>query len=57
MLMKEISQLREENERTKKKPSLFSHVLDTVGNAFLMVLPGGGKILGAGMKVLSLFMK
>ncbi|KAK7811057.1 hypothetical protein U0070_010216 [Myodes glareolus] len=57
MLMKEISQLREENERTKKKPSLFSHVLDTVGNAFLMVLPGGGKILGAGMKVLSSFMK
>ncbi|CAO2600257.1 Guanylate-binding protein 4 [Lemmus lemmus] len=57
MLMNEISQLREEIERTKKKPSLFAHILDTVGNAFLIVLPGAGKILGAGMKVLSSFMK
>ncbi|XP_038167465.1 guanylate-binding protein 4-like [Arvicola amphibius] len=57
MLMDEISHLREEIERTRKKPSLFAQILDTVGNAFLIVLPGAGKLLGAGMKVLSSFMK
>ncbi|EDL82352.1 rCG28728, isoform CRA_b [Rattus norvegicus] len=57
MLKNEISQLREEIERTRKKPSLFAHILDTVGNAFIMILPGAGKICGAGMKVLSSLMK
>ncbi|XP_036046537.1 guanylate-binding protein 4 [Onychomys torridus] len=57
MLKNEISQLREEIERTSKKPSLFAQVLDTVGDAFMMVLPGAGKICGAGLKVLSSFMK
>ncbi|XP_075837318.1 guanylate-binding protein 3-like [Microtus pennsylvanicus] len=57
MLMNEISHLREEIERTKEKPSLFAQILDTVGNAFLIVLPGAGKLLGAGMKALSSFMK
>ncbi|CAH6777139.1 Gbp4 [Phodopus roborovskii] len=57
MLQNEISQLREEMERTRAESSLFSHILDTVGNAFLMVLPGAGKICGAGLKVLSSLMK
>lgn len=57
MLKNEISQLREEIERTRKKPSLFAHILDTVGNAFIMILPGAGKICGPGMKVLSSLMK
>lgn len=57
MLMNEISHLREEIEKTKEKPSLFAQILDTVGNAFLIVLPGAGKLLGAGMKVLSSFVK
>ncbi|XP_041509701.1 guanylate-binding protein 4-like [Microtus oregoni] len=56
-LMNEISHLREEIERTKEKPSQFAQILDTVGNAFLIVLPGAGKLLGVGMKVLSSFMK
>ncbi|XP_057649978.1 guanylate-binding protein 3-like [Chionomys nivalis] len=57
MLMNEISHLREEIERTKNKPSLFAQIFDTVGNAFLIVLPGAGKLLGVGMKVLSSFMR
>ncbi|XP_026639938.1 guanylate-binding protein 4-like [Microtus ochrogaster] len=57
MLMNEISHLREEIERTKEKPSLFAQILDTVGDAFLIVLPGAGKLLGAGIKALSSFMK
>uniref|UniRef100_A0A8C2MU96 Guanylate binding protein 3 n=1 Tax=Cricetulus griseus TaxID=10029 RepID=A0A8C2MU96_CRIGR len=57
MLQNEISQLREEMARTRGKPSLFSHILDTVGNAFIAVLPGAGKLCGAGLKVLSSLMK
>ncbi|XP_031231549.1 guanylate-binding protein 4 [Mastomys coucha] len=57
MLKNEISQLREEMERTRKKPSLFAHVLDTVGNAFIMILPGAGKLCGAGLKVLGSLVK
>lgn len=57
MLLNEINQLREEIEITRKKPSLFANILDTAGNAFLILLPGAGKILGAGMKFLSSFMK
>lgn len=57
MLRNEISHLRDEIERTKEKSSLFAQILDTVGNVFLIVLPGAGKLLGAGMKVLRSFMK
>ncbi|XP_034356547.1 guanylate-binding protein 3 isoform X1 [Arvicanthis niloticus] len=57
MLMNEICQLREEVERTRKKSSLFPHILDTVGNAFVLILPGAGKLCGAGLKVLSSLMK
>ena len=53
MLKNEISQLREEMERTRKKSSLFSNIFDTVGNAFIMTLPGAGKLCGAGLKLLS----
>ncbi|GAB1288182.1 Guanylate-binding protein 4 [Apodemus speciosus] len=56
MLKNEISKLREEVERTRKKPSLFANILDTVGDAFIMILPGAGKLCGAGLKVLSSFM-
>ncbi|XP_008849853.1 guanylate-binding protein 4-like [Nannospalax galili] len=51
-LMDQISQLREEMERTRKSPSLFSHVFDTLGNVFIAGVPGVGKIFGAGMKLL-----
>ncbi|XP_052587551.1 guanylate-binding protein 4 isoform X1 [Peromyscus californicus insignis] len=57
MLTNEISLLREEIETTRRKPSLFAQVLDTVGDAFMMVLPGVGKICGAGLKALSSLMK
>ncbi|XP_055484315.1 guanylate-binding protein 4 [Psammomys obesus] len=56
MLNNEISQLREEMERTRKKSSLFGHILSTIGDAFIMILPGAGKIWGAGLKVLSSLM-
>lgn len=57
MLKNEISQLRGEIERIRKKPSWFANILDTVGDAFIMVLPGAGKIWGVGLKVVSSFMK
>ncbi|XP_006986186.1 guanylate-binding protein 3 isoform X1 [Peromyscus maniculatus bairdii] len=57
MLKNEISLLREEIETTRRKPSLFAQVLDTVGDAFMMVLPGVGKIYGVGLKALSSLMK
>lgn len=52
MLKNEISHLREEMERTRRKPSLFGQILDTVGNAFIMILPGAGKLFGVGLKFL-----
>lgn len=52
MLKNEISHLREEMERTRRKPSLFGQILDTIGNAFIMILPGAGKLFGVGLKFL-----
>ena len=57
MSKNEIRQLREEMERTRRKPSLFAQILDTVGNAFIMILSGAGKLCGAGLKVLSSLIK
>jgi hypothetical protein len=53
-LNKEINQLQEEIEISKNKsPSIFSQFLDTLGTVFIAVLPGAGKLLGAGLKILS----
>ncbi|XP_051021929.1 guanylate-binding protein 4-like isoform X4 [Acomys russatus] len=53
MLKNQISRLREEIERTRENRSLFSHILDTAADVFIAVLPGAGKLCGAGLKVLS----
>ncbi|XP_004841369.1 guanylate-binding protein 4 [Heterocephalus glaber] len=52
-LNREIQQLKEEITRTrKKKSSFFSQLFDTIGNVFIAALPGAGKMVGLGMKVL-----
>ncbi|XP_052586753.1 guanylate-binding protein 4-like [Peromyscus californicus insignis] len=57
MLKNEIRQLREEIEITRSISSLFSQILDTVGDAFMKVLPGVGKICGAGLTALHSLIK
>jgi hypothetical protein len=53
-LNKEINQLKEESEISKNKsPSIFSQFLDTLDTVFIAVRPGAGKLLGAGLKILS----
>ncbi|KAM6168494.1 guanylate-binding protein 4 isoform 1-T1 [Erethizon dorsatum] len=51
-LNREIQQLTQEIKKTQSKKSFFSHILDTVGSVFIAVLPGAGKVLGLGMKML-----
>uniref|UniRef100_A0A8C0XPP1 GB1/RHD3-type G domain-containing protein n=1 Tax=Castor canadensis TaxID=51338 RepID=A0A8C0XPP1_CASCN len=52
-LNKEINQLQEIEISKNKSPSIFSQFLDTLGTVFIAVLPGAGKLLGAGLKILS----
>ncbi|XP_007953128.1 guanylate-binding protein 4-like [Orycteropus afer afer] len=56
-LNEEIKQLKEEIENTKQERSALSQFLDIAGNVLMTVLPGTGKVLGAGMKALSIHMK
>ncbi|KAK2107065.1 hypothetical protein P7K49_016579 [Saguinus oedipus] len=52
-LNKEINRLKEEIETAKnEEPSVFSKILDTVGNVMIAALPGAAKLLGVGMKYL-----
>ncbi|XP_068394159.1 guanylate-binding protein 4-like isoform X2 [Eschrichtius robustus] len=57
-LNKEIDQLKEDIEMTKNNTSIkISEVLDMASMALVAVLPGGYKVLGMGVKVLSDAMK
>ncbi|XP_012998587.1 guanylate-binding protein 3-like isoform X1 [Cavia porcellus] len=52
-LNREIHHLKEEIEKTQDKKSFFSKIVDTVGTVLVAVLPGAGKLVGLGMKMLS----
>jgi hypothetical protein len=52
-LNKEINQLQEIEISKNKSPSIFSQFLDTLDTVFIAVRPGAGKLLGAGLKILS----
>uniref|UniRef100_A0A8C0I0Q8 GB1/RHD3-type G domain-containing protein n=1 Tax=Balaenoptera musculus TaxID=9771 RepID=A0A8C0I0Q8_BALMU len=57
-LNKEIDQLKEDIEMTKNNTSIkISEVLDMASMALVAVLPGGYKVLGMGVKLLSDAMK
>ncbi|XP_048207685.1 guanylate-binding protein 4-like [Perognathus longimembris pacificus] len=56
-LNKEIDRLQKEIETNKGNGSLFSKFLDMAGNVLIVVLPGAGKLIGIGAKILSSQMK
>ncbi|XP_037682623.1 guanylate-binding protein 4-like [Choloepus didactylus] len=52
-LSEEINRLKQEIETTKSnEPTLFSQFLDAVGNVLMLTMPGPGKMVGLGMKLL-----
>ncbi|XP_008849856.1 guanylate-binding protein 4 [Nannospalax galili] len=54
----EISQLQKKIEENKEqKSSLGAQLFDGIGNVLLSVLPGPGKLVGLGMKIMSKEMK
>lgn len=54
----EISQLQKEIQKNKDQDrSLGAQLIDGFGNVLVSVLPGSGKLLGIGLKILSSQMK